>query len=56
MRCTKVGKYGTGKIVNCLSGKKKKKTRRFKDASNKSQVSYLMPAQTQPDIFYKLSN
>lgn len=47
---------GLGKLSTVCQGKKKKKTRRFKDASNKSQVSYLMPAQTQPDIFYKLSN
>lgn len=45
---------GLGKLSTVCQGKKKKKkkTRRFKDASNKSQVSYLMPAQTQPDIFY----
>lgn len=40
---------GLGKLSTVCQGKKKT---RFKDASNKSQVSYLMPAQTQPDIFY----
>ena len=49
MSCTKVGKYGTGEIVNCLLGKKLGDLRM---PQNKSQVSYLMPAQTQPDISY----